>query len=84
MIKFKEFLAALNTPGGYILILFILFNEGILFYHFIDSTGGGQIINLSFGALSGYLTAKEMDRRKLQLPIPPNEEMRATDPDISK
>lgn len=60
----KCFLDSLDSPGGHLVLLFVLFNEGIAFYHFIDPTGGGQIMNLSFGALSGYLIAKKSNKEQ--------------------
>lgn len=57
----KSFLNSLDSPGAHILILVLLFNEGIMFYHYFDPTGGGQVMNLSFGALMGYLAAKKLE-----------------------
>ncbi len=60
----REFLDSLDTPGGHIVILLFLFYSGVFFYHYYDATGGGQIMNLSFGALSGYLMAKKSNKEQ--------------------
>lgn len=70
--RWRRFLDSLDTPGGHIFVLIVLFYSGIAFYHLIDSTGGGQVMNLSFGALSGYLIAKKSNQEQTDNTKPPN------------
>lgn len=46
----RRFLDSLDTGGGHIFLLVTLMITGAIFFKF-DNTAGGEIINLSFGAL---------------------------------
>lgn len=58
------FLDSLDSGGGHIFVLCVVVAFGVwLFFH--DNTAGGQIINLSIGALLTILTIKKSNREQL-------------------
>jgi hypothetical protein len=64
------FLDSLDTGGGHIFVLVFVVAFGVwLFFH--DNTAGGQIINLSIGALLTILTLKKSNREQIaETPLP--------------
>lgn len=46
----QRFLDSLDTGGGHMFVLLLLMTGGAVLFHY-DGTAGGEIINLSFGAL---------------------------------
>lgn len=65
--RWRSFLDSLSTDGGHIVVLlYIMMSAGVLF--FFDATAGGQIMNLSFGALLKMLVDKGTNKDQMTGP----------------
>lgn len=75
--RWRSFLDSLDTNGGHIIVLVtIMGGAGLLF--FWDATAGGQIMNLSFGALLKMLIDKGSNRDQMTTPASVTSTMTST------